>query len=353
MSIFGDVARSVDAFRARREGRTMGEGAIGAALSLARTVGMMRDQGEAPAAWALWASLWCFFVAALSVVGGLEGLAPWAVVALLRSTYDRAQPYATRGEALNGARAVALYAAGFSGALPRPYHDAAARVVDAWSALVRAGLESAPCAWCEGAAPVGPPGRATRDGAPGPAGDPWFRYAPATAPAGGCCGACGPECPAKGPGAVSTKPLHEWAVKLPDGRVRAVHLRESGGRWRLADPCGGERLPASVEELGEDSAEKLCRVVARAEGWDVGGDVEVLDPAAVASLDAAGHGALWRLHYSVCEPGPMGPAWRRDAAEVRVPWRVADEAGYLRGLCERAGWAYYDAEPVAAGASKV
>lgn len=285
MSIFGNVARSVDAFRARREGRTMGEGAIGAALSLARTVALMRDQGEAPAAWALWAQCWCYFVAGLAVAGGLEGLAPWAVVALFRATYDRAQPYATRGEALNGAHAVALYAAGFSGALPRPYHDAAARVVDAWAGLVRAGLESAPCAWCEGPAPGGP-GWApavggTQRGAPG-----WSRplwWSPAGAPAGGCCGTCGPECPAKSPGAG----VEVWGLRyeqtgsaLPSALVLYAVVPVGGG-WALLE---GEAL--GVPQTMESPAD-LLRAVCERNGWRCAGILTAAQVRAAESAEAS------------------------------------------------------------------
>lgn len=211
---FGSAARAYDAHRARFEGRALVEDTIRAAVSLVRTVSLMVEQGEASAEWALWARAWCFFVGLL-VAPGLSGLGPVALVAFLRATYDRAEPYASRREAFDGARLLMWTAAGAPGQLPPQFRDPARRVVDAWAELVERGLSSGGCAWC------GTDGeRRRRDGADAAAAAP-------AAPSGAVVEPGGPErweaetwCAWDGGGVKHRVLLEVWYGTAGDERVR-------------------------------------------------------------------------------------------------------------------------------------
>ena len=135
--------------KARDSWAGLDDGALRVAVSLARTIGLAREQGEVPATWALWAGAWCFFVGML-LARDLQGMAPLATVALLRGIYERAEAYPSKRDALNGARVLRMHAAAVTADLAPPLRDAAGRVVDAWAELVARGLEGSSCYWCTG-----------------------------------------------------------------------------------------------------------------------------------------------------------------------------------------------------------
>ena len=136
-------------FKGRDWGHVSGEATLRLALSLARTIGLAREQGEVPATWALWAGAWCFFVGVL-VARGLQGMAPLDVLMFLRSLHEQSEAYPSKRDALNGARVLRLRARAATEDLAPPYRDAAGRVVDAWAELVARGLEGSSCYWCTG-----------------------------------------------------------------------------------------------------------------------------------------------------------------------------------------------------------
>lgn len=164
--LFGKVARAYDAHRARFEGRALAEGAIDTAVSLLRTVGLMVEQGEAEAGWAVWARAWCLFVGLL-VAPGLGGLSLVELATFLRAVYERAQAHQTRRDAVDAVRVTRMWAGAGATRLPSRFRSVAERVIESWAELVELGIASGGCAWCD--VPQGDAGPAAPSAAGAPA----------------------------------------------------------------------------------------------------------------------------------------------------------------------------------------
>lgn len=280
------LLRVVESFEGRpgRASAWTESNVVFAAACLVRTFGAMRAEGEVSRLWVGWALGWCCLVGAVAAARMAEGAGVGPLLRLA-SAFDTARAHDTKAEAESSARYLTAWLAGEAYALPPAARSAALRVVAAFDDLVLGGVEAAPCGWCGGprsSGPAGgveaaPPGRASQVGASGPAGDPWFRYAPATA--GGCCGTCGPECPAKSPGAG----VEVWGLRyeqkgsaLPSALVLYAVV-PAGGGWALLE---GEALglPQPMETPAD-----LLHAVCERNGWRCLG---ILAPAQVRAAES-------------------------------------------------------------------